>query len=103
MKQLFTSFSTAQIIQIKEKLFQKISNIKRSLFNQNDSIIEKTFLFGSNALNDEENACIIELTIRYKSCNSFKQGNINILDEFTWNVSCSITQQEIAKGKPYVY
>ena len=103
MKQLFTSFSTGQIIQIKEKPFQKINNIKRSLFNQNDSIIEETFLFGSNAPNDEENACIIESTVKYKSCNSFKQGDINILDEFTWNVSCFITQQEIAKRKPYVF
>ena len=86
-----------------EKLFQKINNIKRSLFNQNDSIIEETFLFESNAPNDEENTCIIESTIKYKSCNSFKQGDINILDEFTWNVSCFITQQEIAKRKPYVF
>ena len=66
LKQLFTSFSTAQITQIKEKtLFEKMSNIKRSLLNQNDSIIVETLLFGSNGLNDEENTCIIEPTIEY--------------------------------------
>ena len=42
-----------------------MSNIKRSLLNQNDSIIVETLLFGSNGLNDEENACIIESTIEY--------------------------------------
>ena len=41
MKQLFTSFSTALITQIKEKLL-KTSNIKCSLLNQNDSIIVET-------------------------------------------------------------
>ena len=46
-------------------LFQKISNTKRSLLNQNDSIIVETLLFGSTGLNDEENACIIESTIEY--------------------------------------
>ena len=51
---------------MKEKLFfEKISNIKRSLSNQNDSIIVEIFLFGSNGLNDEENAWIIESTIEY--------------------------------------
>ena len=63
LKQLFISFSTAQITQIKEKLSEKISNIKRSLLNQNDSIIVETLLFESNGLNDEENSCIIESTI----------------------------------------
>ena len=33
--------------------------------NQNDSIIVETLLFGSNGLNDEENAWIIESTIEY--------------------------------------
>ena len=65
LKQLFTSFSTAQITQIKETLFEKISNIKRSLLNQNYSIIVETLHFGSNGLNDEESACIIESTIKY--------------------------------------
>ena len=51
--------------QIKETLFEKISNIKRSLLNQNDSIIVETLHFGSNGLNGEENACIIESTIKY--------------------------------------
>ena len=44
----------------RKTLFEKISNIKRSLLNQNDSIIVETLLFGSTGLNDEENACIIE-------------------------------------------
>ena len=46
-------------------LFEKISNIKHSLLNQNNSIIVETLLFGSNSLNDEEYACIIESTIEY--------------------------------------
>ena len=59
--ELSTSFSTAQITQIKKKpLFDKISNIERSLLNQNDAIIVETFLFVSNGLNDEENTLIIE-------------------------------------------
>ena len=49
----------------RKTLFEKISNIKRSLLNQNDSIIVETLLFGSTGLNDEENACIIESTIEY--------------------------------------
>ena len=63
-KQLLTSFFTAQIAQIKT-LFENISNIKCSLLNQNDSIIAETLLFGSNGLNDKENAWIIESTIEY--------------------------------------
>ena len=39
--------------------------MKRSLLNQNDSIIVETLLFGSNGLNNEENAWIIESTIEY--------------------------------------
>ena len=65
MKQLFTSFSTAQITQIKKTIFEKNSNIKRSLLNPNDSIIVETLLSGSNSLNDEENAWIIESIIEY--------------------------------------
>ena len=49
----------------RKTLFEKNSNIKRSLLNQNDSIIVETLLFGSNSLNDEENACIIKSTIKY--------------------------------------
>ena len=49
----------------RKTLFEKISNIKRSLLNQNDSIIVETLLFASTGLNDEENACIIESTIEY--------------------------------------
>ena len=58
LKQLSISFSTVQITHIKEKLFLKklvISNIKRSLLNQNDSVIVETLLFGSTGLNDDEN------------------------------------------------
>ena len=40
--------------QIKETLFEKISNIKRSLLNQNDSIIVETFHFGLNGLNGKK-------------------------------------------------
>ena len=49
----------------RKTLFDKISNIKRYLLNQNDSIIVETLVFGSNGLNDEENALIIESTIEY--------------------------------------
>ena len=49
----------------RKTLFEKISSIKRSLLNQNDSIIVETILFGLTGLNDEENACIIESTIEY--------------------------------------
>ena len=46
-------------------IFEKITNIKRSLLNQNNSIIVETLLLGSNGLNDEENAWIIESIIEY--------------------------------------
>ena len=46
-------------------LFEKISNITHSLLNQNDSIIVETLFFGSDSINDEENAWIIESTIKY--------------------------------------
>ena len=49
----------------RKTLFEKIINMKRSLLNQNDSIIAETLLFRSNGLNDEENAWIIESTIEY--------------------------------------
>ena len=49
----------------RKTLFEKISNIKRSLLNQNDLIIVETLLFVSNCLNDEENPCITESTIEY--------------------------------------
>ena len=49
----------------RKTLFEKISSIKRSLLNQNDSIIVETLLFESTGLNNEENACIIESTIEY--------------------------------------
>ena len=49
----------------RKTIFEKISNIRCSLLNQNDSIIVETLLFGLNALNDEENAWIMESTIEY--------------------------------------
>ena len=49
----------------KKNYFWKNSNIKRSLLNPNDSIIVETLLSGSNSLNDEENAWIIESIIEY--------------------------------------
>ena len=49
----------------RKTLFEKIINIRRSLLNQNYSIIVETLFFGSNGLNDAENAWIIESTIEY--------------------------------------
>ena len=49
----------------RKTLFQKISNIKRSLLNQNDSIIVEALLFGSTGLNHKDNACITVSTIEY--------------------------------------
>ena len=49
----------------RKTFFGKISNIKRSLLNQNDLIIAETLLFGSTDLNDEKNACITESTIEH--------------------------------------
>ena len=49
----------------RKTLFEKIINMKRSLLNQNDSIIVETLLFGSNGLNNGENAWIIESTVKY--------------------------------------
>ena len=49
----------------RKTLFEKVSNIKRSLLKEKYSIIVETFLFGSNGLNDEENTWIIESTIKY--------------------------------------
>ena len=46
-------------------IFGKISTIKRSLVNQNDSIIVETRLFRLNYLNVKENAWTIESTIEY--------------------------------------
>ena len=45
--------------------FDKISNMLRSLLNQNDSNTVQTFLFVSNGLHDKENALIIESTVEY--------------------------------------
>ena len=49
----------------KKTFFEKFSIIKRSLLNQNDSIIVETLLFGSNDLNEEKIAWIMESTIKY--------------------------------------
>ena len=54
-----------KLLKPKKTPFNKISTIKRSLLNQNDSIIVKTLLFGLNDLNDKENAMIIKLTIKH--------------------------------------
>ena len=71
LEQLFTFLSTAQITQIKEKLFEQISNIKRSILNQNHSLIVETLLFGSSGLNDEDNELVIESA-------TFKQITISL-------------------------
>ena len=49
---VYTIFKTPWIQ--RKTLFNKISNIKRSLLNQKNSIIVKTFLFGLNGLNGRE-------------------------------------------------
>ena len=49
----------------RKTLFENIINIKRSSLNQNDSLMVETLLFGSNGLNEEENAWIMESTIEY--------------------------------------
>ena len=46
-------------------LFSLSRYIKGSLLNENDSMIVETLLFGSNSLNDEENAFITESAIEY--------------------------------------
>ena len=52
--------------QIKEKLFfTQLVTSKRSLLNQNDSIIVETLFFGVNGLSVEENVLIIESVIEY--------------------------------------
>ena len=48
----------------KKFLFEKISNIKCSLLNQNDSVIVETLLFKLIGFSDKENAWIIESTIK---------------------------------------
>ena len=48
----------------RKTLFEKISNIKCSLLNQNDATVVETFLFGSNSLNDEENTLMTEWSIK---------------------------------------
>ena len=54
-----------KLLKPKKTPFNKISTIKHSLLNQNDSIIVKTLLFGLNGLSDKENALIIKLTIKH--------------------------------------
>ena len=49
----------------RKTIFNKISNIKRFLFNQNYSTIVETFLFEFNGLNNEENALITESTMEF--------------------------------------
>ena len=47
----------------RKTLFDKISNVKRSLLNQKYATVVETFLFGLSGLNDRENVLIIESTI----------------------------------------
>ena len=54
-----------KLLKKRKTVFGRISNIKRSLLNQNDSIIAETLLFESNGLNYEENAWIIDSTSEY--------------------------------------
>ena len=61
-------------------MFEKISNINRSLLNQNDSTIVETLFFGSNGLNGEKNAWIIESTIEYY--NHGKVHNTIVMNPF---------------------
>ena len=49
----------------RKTIFEKISNIKPFLLNQNDSVMAETLIFRSTGLNDEENACVIESTVEY--------------------------------------
>ena len=49
----------------RKTLFHKISNTKRSLLNQSDVTIVEALFFGSNSLNNKENALIIESIIEY--------------------------------------
>ena len=44
----------------------------------------------------------LRIVLNYTICNSFKQGDINILDEFAWKFDV-LTEQEIAKVKPDIY
>lgn len=39
--------------------------MKRSLLNQTESTMVEIFLFGSNGLNEEDNAVIIQSTMKY--------------------------------------
>ena len=64
----------------RKTVFEKISNINRSLLNQNDSIIVETLFFGSNGLNGEKNAWIIESTIEYY--NHGKVHNTIVMNPF---------------------
>ena len=68
----------------RKTLFEKICNIKRSLLNQNDSIIVETLLFASNGLSDEENTLIIESRIEY-----YNHGNV--LNPIVMNLFKQIT------------
>ena len=76
----------------RKPLFEKISNIKRSLLNQNYSIIVETLIFGSNGLNDEQNECIIESKIEY-IMNPFKQTTTFLeISNWFWITLCHTLQ-----------
>ena len=66
----------------RKTLFDKISSIKPSLLNQNDSTIVETFLFGSNVLNDKENALIIECINNRIHYNKRKFHSSNVMNPF---------------------
>ena len=63
--QLLTSFPSAQINNIKEKSFSIKLVTENVLYWTNDETITKIFLFGSNGLNEKENALITESTVEY--------------------------------------
>ena len=91
----------------RKTLFEKISDIKRSLLNQNDSITVETLHFGSNGLNDEENARIIESTIKYiitteRFINPFQQITTFLeISNWFWITLCHTFQ--LLSCSMYVY
>ena len=65
-QQLFPSFSTAQITQIKQKSFLRKPVISKKFYwTKNSGTIVELFLFTLNDLNDNWNALVIESEIEY--------------------------------------
>ena len=83
----------------RKTLFEKSVNIKRSLLYQNDSIIVKTLLFGSNGHNNEENAWIIKSTIEYIIT---PERFITLLLWIHWSKSPLFLKSLIDSVSPYV-